>query len=86
MPKPISDKNIPKWCKKEIDCLSQGAIFEGKTSMESVKLWANYVLTHKDWKKIHTAFINSQYMMHQKIMKKLSKEQKQALIDAFCKR
>jgi len=42
-----------------------------KTHMESVERWAQYVLTHPDWKKQHTQFINSQYEMAYKFMDRL---------------
>lgn len=45
-----------------------------KTHMEHVVRWANYVRTNPDWRKIHTQFINSQYDLAIKFIKRLAKQ------------
>ena len=41
------------------------------THMDSVKRWAQYILTHPDWKKHHTEFINAQFDMAYRSIDKL---------------
>lgn len=43
--------------------------------MEQVKRWANYVRSHKDWKKIHTDFINAQFIKYSRFLKRILKTQ-----------
>ncbi len=47
-----------------------------KTHIESLEKWAEYVRTHKCWKKLHTEFINAQYEKAYSFFEKL-KNQKQ---------
>ena len=42
-----------------------------KLHLEHIERWAEYVRTHKDWKKIHTEFINAQFQKHREILEKL---------------
>jgi len=35
--------------------------------------WATYIKTHPDWKKIHTEFINAQFIKHRSFLKRLLK-------------
>lgn len=41
--------------------------------MDFIERWVEYMKTHKDWKKWHTAFINAQFEKNREILKKLSK-------------
>ena len=41
--------------------------------MEFIERWAAYVRTHKDWKKLHTAFINAQFAKHRAVLEQLRK-------------
>jgi hypothetical protein len=40
---------------------------------DPVARWAEYVLTHPDWKKIHTQFINAQFEKSHEFYKRLAK-------------
>lgn len=40
---------------------------------DQIDRWADYILTHPDWKKHHTAFINAQFDMAQKFWKRMLK-------------
>ena len=40
---------------------------------EHIIKWANYIRTHKDWKKLHTEFINAQFIKHENFIKRLLK-------------
>ena len=40
---------------------------------QQIKDWADYVRSNKDWKKLHTEFINSQFIKHDNFVKRLLK-------------
>ena len=40
---------------------------------EQIIEWANYVRSHNDWKKIHTEFINSQFIKYKNFLKRILK-------------
>ena len=44
------------------------------SSQEHIIQWANYVKTHKDWKRIHTEFINAQFIKHKEFIARLLQE------------
>lgn len=41
--------------------------------IEQVERWANYVRSHKDWKRIHTDFINAQFVKYSGFLKRIIK-------------
>jgi hypothetical protein len=40
---------------------------------EQIIRWANYVRSHKNWKKIHTGFINAQFIKYSGFLKRILK-------------
>jgi hypothetical protein len=44
-----------------------------KSHNEQIIRWANYVRSHKDWKKIHTSFINAQFIKYSSFLKRILK-------------
>jgi len=38
----------------------------------TIESWARYVRSHKDWKRIHTEFIDSQFIKHEGFLKRIS--------------
>lgn len=45
-----------------------------QTHMESVERWAKFVMTHKDWKKIHSKFIDAQFNNAYRVIGELLKQ------------
>lgn len=45
-----------------------------KTHGEFIEQWANYVLTHNDWKKMQGEFIDAQYEMAEKAVKRILRQ------------
>lgn len=41
--------------------------------VNQVARWAEYVRSHKDWKKIHTDFINAQFIKYSGFLKRILK-------------
>lgn len=56
-----------------------------KTHMDQIERWARFVRENKDWKKIHTEFINAQFKLSEDFLKKLLKEKggKEKVIKLF---
>ncbi|MFH1324847.1 MAG: hypothetical protein ABIH64_06370 [Nanoarchaeota archaeon] len=44
-----------------------------KSRDEQIIRWANYVRSHKDWKRTHTDFINAQFIKYSNFIKRLVK-------------
>ena len=40
-------------------------------SEEHIVKWADYVRSHKDWKKLHTEFIDAQFMKYDNFRKRI---------------
>ena len=43
-----------------------------KTHDEQIERWVRYIKEHKDWKKVHTKFINAQIEIALRARKKLN--------------
>jgi len=43
-------------------------------AIDEIERWARFVRSNKEWKHIHTEFINSQYSKHQEFLKRISKK------------
>ena len=41
--------------------------------LNQVERWAEYVRSHKDWKKIHTDFINARFIKYSRFLKNIVK-------------
>lgn len=44
-----------------------------KSRDEQIIRWANYVRSHKDWKRAHTEFINAQFIKYSNFLKRIAK-------------
>jgi len=44
------------------------------THIESVKRWAEFIKTHRNWKKIHSEFIDSQFNNAYRVIGELLKQ------------
>ncbi len=45
-----------------------------QTHMESVERWAEFMKTHKDWRKIHSKFIDAQFANAYRVIEELLKQ------------
>jgi len=56
-----------------------------KDRLEQIDRWAEYVKCNKDWKKLHTEFINAQFQKSEDFYKRLAKtkEGKKKIIELF---
>ena len=56
-----------------------------KERIEQIERWAEYVRNNKDWKKIHTPFINAQFQKSMEFYKRLAKQKcgKEKIIKLF---
>ena len=44
------------------------------THQESMERWVEYIKTHKDWKKVHTEFIDAQFKHSEQFIERMLKE------------
>lgn len=44
------------------------------THAKSMEQWVEYMKTHKDWKKLHTEFINAQFQMSDDFVERMKRQ------------